>query len=108
AYGKPSGRIWAYDRYLNYIATEQLGPMYTAVFVLVALGLLWAWWRRGGLRTLRMLDDTTLVLVLWAVIPFLVFASRVSTAHSRYLMPFLPSFAVWIAMGLWRIRRGGL
>ncbi|MCZ7567191.1 MAG: glycosyltransferase family 39 protein [Ardenticatenaceae bacterium] len=104
AYGKPAGRIWAYDKYLNYIVTEQLSPLYTAVFVLLAAAFLWAWAWRGGLRRLFVLDDTTLVLLAWAVVPFLIFSSRVSTAHSRYLMPFLPPFAIWIAAGLWRLR----
>lgn len=108
AYGKPSGRVWAYDRYLNYVVTEQLSPLYTGVFVLVAGSLLWSWARPGGLRRLRQLGDTTLVLLAWAVVPFLIFASRVSTAHSRYLMPFLPPFAIWIAAGLWRLRRPAL
>lgn len=106
AYGKPSGRVFAYGKYLNYIATEQLSPLYLATFVVAAAGLLLAWWRRPGRLTarLRALSDSDLLLLAWAVVPFLVFATRVSTVHSRYLMPFLPPFAIWIALALWRVR----
>ena len=104
AYGKPAGRKWGYAKYLDYVVTEQLGPFYTALFVLLATLFLWAWYRQGGWRKWRMLSDTDLVLLLWAVIPFFVFATRISTIHSRYLMPFLPPFALWIARGLWQIR----
>ncbi len=105
AYGKPSGRRWAYLDYIAYVVTEQLGPLYTVLFLLAASGALYQLWREGVLiRRLRSLDTLHLVLLAWAVVPFLVFSSRVSTVHSRYLMPFLPPFAIWIALGLMRVR----
>jgi len=105
AYGKPAGRHWGYAEYLDYVVTEQLGPLYTALFLLLVTFFLWVSYRQGSWRKWRMLSDTELVLLLWAFIPFLIFATRVSTIHSRYLMPFLPPFALWIsASSLWQLR----
>lgn len=106
AYGKPTGRHWAYLDYIEYVVTEQLGPLYTVLFLVVAAGMLYGWWRReeAPLQRLRSMDTLHLVLLAWAVVPFIIFSTRVSTVHSRYLMPFLPPFAVWIALGLMRVR----
>ena len=50
------------------------------------------------------LSDIGWVLLLWVVVPYFVFSFRVTLAHSRFVMPFLPPFAVWMAVGLmqWR------
>ncbi|HYN87134.1 MAG TPA: glycosyltransferase family 39 protein [Ardenticatenaceae bacterium] len=104
AYGKPTGRFWAFGEYATAVVGEHLSPLYTLLFGCAAAGLLWAWLRHGGWRRLRALDDIWLVFLTWTVIPTLIFAGYVSTAHSRYLMPFLPPFAVWIALGLARVR----
>ena len=103
AYGREGGRFWAYDKYLEEVTFEQLGLFYAALFVLVAV--VWLAQQRGRLRrSLAGLSDTAWVLVLWAGISYVIFSSRVSLAHSRFLMPFLPPFAIWIAAGLlqWR------
>ncbi len=105
AYGKPSGRRWAYQDYLEYVVTEQLGPLYTVLFVMLAVRALYRWWREGAsAQRLRSLDTLRLVLLTWVVVPFLVFGTRVSTVHSRYLMPFLPPFALWMAVELSRLK----
>lgn len=109
AYGLEDGRFWAYDKYLYEVTTEQIGPLLTLVLALVALGFLWQ--RRQSLRHLFTgFDDTAWVVLLWAVTPYIIFSSRVSLAHSRFLMPFLPPFAIWLAYGLWqqrgRLKRG--
>ena len=50
------------------------------------------------------LSDIGWVLLLWVVVPYFVFSFRVTLAHSRFVMPFLPPFAIWLAVGLmqWR------
>ncbi len=50
------------------------------------------------------LSDTTWILLLWAIVPYIIFSAGVSLAHSRFLMPFLPPLAIAIAVGVWRIR----
>ena len=46
------------------------------------------------------------MLLLWVVVPYFIFSFRVTLAHTRYITPFLPPFAIWIAVGLaqWRPR----
>ena len=103
AYGLEDGRFWAYGKYLYEVSTEQLGPGISAVFVLVVVVFLVQ--RRTGLRQLfATLDDTSWVLLLWVIAPYIIFSTRVSLAHSRFVMPFLPPFAIWIAAGLWQWR----
>ncbi len=59
--------------------------------------------RASALKSLS-LSDTAWVLLLWVLVPYFIFSFRVTLAHSRFLMPFLPPFAVWMALGLmqWR------
>lgn len=103
AYGLEDGRFWAYDKYFYEVTTEQIGPFLSVIFALVVLVFLWQ--RRTRLhRLLTNLDDTAWILLLWAVVPTIIFSSRVSLAHSRFLMPFLPPFAIWLAYGLWQWR----
>ncbi|CAN5376137.1 hypothetical protein BH10CHL1_BH10CHL1_15620 [soil metagenome] len=103
AYGLEDGRFWAYGKYLYEVSTEQLGPALSAAFVLVVLVFLWQ--RRKTLRQLlQTLDDQAWILLLWAIAPYIIFSTRVSLAHDRFLMPFLPPFAIWMAYGLWQWR----
>jgi hypothetical protein len=131
AYGREEEPFYAFGKYLGEVANEQLGPWFALVFVLVVM--VWAWqaWRRRRERTARMgntqlaatgsadglhvgvpstqgnwlrLSDIGWVLLLWVVVPYIVFSFRVTLAHSRFVMPFLAPFAVWMAVGLmqWR------
>ncbi len=103
AYGLEDGRFWAYGKYLYEVSTEQLGPALSAVFVIVVLVFLWQ--RRTTLCQLfQKLDDRAWILLLWVIAPYIIFSTRVSLAHDRFLMPFLPPFAIWIASGLWQWR----
>ncbi|MFN8491741.1 MAG: glycosyltransferase family 39 protein [Caldilineaceae bacterium] len=103
AYGLKDGRFWAYGKYLYEVTTEQLGIALSIVFALVVIVFLWQ--RRTKLNHLfAKLDDTAWVLLLWAVVPYIIFSTRVSLAHDRFLMPFLPPFAIWMAAGLWQWR----
>ncbi len=103
AYGREDGRFWAYGKYLNEVTVEQISPLYTLVLVgILMAGLLW--WRPGW-KALPRLGDTGWVLLLWVVAPYVIFSSDVSLAHSRFVMPFLPPFAIWIARGLQTIPR---
>jgi len=154
AYGREEGRFLAFDKYLYEVGTEQIGPFYAIVLVLV-IGV-WVLRRipsigsglGGGLSSstaggstssipkirhsddpplpnnpppiqygeggrgvrspfsfLLSLSDTVWVLLLWAVVPYIVFSAGVSLAHSRFLMPFLPPLAIAIAAGIWQIRQ---
>ena len=103
AYGLEDGRFWAYGKYLYEVSTEQLGLALSGVFVLVVIVFLWQRW--GKLRQLLLtLDDSAWVLLLWVIAPYVIFSTRVSLAHSRFVMPFLPPFAIWLAGGLWQWR----
>lgn len=103
AYGLEDGRFWAYDKYFYEVTTEQIGLLLSIIFALVVVVFLWQ--RRTQLhRLFAGLDDTAWVLLLWAIVPTIIFSSRVSLAHSRFLMPFLPPFAIWMAYGLWQWR----
>ena len=123
AYGREDEPFYAFAKYAGEVFHEQLGPWFSVVFVVVAA--VWAWqalarWRRAQaahpvtssprhpLTPLPShpltLSDTAWVLLLWVLVPYFVFSFRVTLAHSRFLMPFLPPFAVWMAVGLmgWR------
>jgi 4-amino-4-deoxy-L-arabinose transferase-like glycosyltransferase len=102
AYGSEtgSGRQLVYGEYLTYVILEQLGALYTLTLLIALIVLLWRWLRQKGWH----FDETQIVLVLWAIVPFVIFTSNVSVTKSRYVMPFLPPFALWIALGLWRLR----
>jgi 4-amino-4-deoxy-L-arabinose transferase-like glycosyltransferase len=115
AYGREEGRFLAFDKYLYEVVTEQIGPFYALVLIL-SIG---AWLLRyipsrlkgegseqinSPFSFLLSLSDTTWILLLWAIVPYIVFSAGVSLAHSRFLMPFLPPLAIAMAAGLWAIR----
>ena len=104
AYGREEP-FMAFGKYFQEVAFEQVGPIFALLFAAVAIA--WGWQQRGRFpATLRGLSDTAWVLVLWVAVPYFVFSFRVTLAHSRYVMPFLPPFAIWLAVGLaqWRPR----
>jgi 4-amino-4-deoxy-L-arabinose transferase-like glycosyltransferase len=110
AYGREDAPFYAFGKYLAEVVNEQLGPWFT--FVFVAVLLVWVWglakrmWRQrpAPVYALARLSDFAWVLLLWVIVPYFVFSFRVTLAHSRFLMPFLPPFAIFMAAGLlqWR------
>lgn len=105
AYGKPTGRSWGFDRYLAFLYREQLSPVYAALLLVAVAGLVWSRWRRSGSwREMFALGTDGWALLLWAVVPFLVFSSQVSIVHSRYIMPLLPPLGITLALWLGRLR----
>ena len=99
AYGKPTGRSWGFVRYLDFLYREQLSPLYATVLLVAILGLVWS--RR---RSPLALGEEGWALVLWVVVPYIIFSSRVSIVHSRYIVPLLPPLGIAIALWLSRIR----
>ncbi|HSJ59000.1 MAG TPA: glycosyltransferase family 39 protein, partial [Anaerolineae bacterium] len=88
AYGKPTGRSWGFRGYRYYLIHEQLSPLYVAVLLAALLILaVWRWRRAGSWRGVlpRRLEEW--ILLLWAVVPYVVFSIQVSIIHSRYIMP---------------------
>jgi 4-amino-4-deoxy-L-arabinose transferase-like glycosyltransferase len=105
AYGKPTGRTWGFEPYLAFLYREQLSPVFAALLLVAVAGLVWSRWRRSGSwREMFALGIDGWVLLLWAVVPFLVFSSQVSIVHSRYIMPLLPPLGIAIALWLGRLR----
>lgn len=105
AYGKPTGRSWGFERYLGFLYREQLSPVFVALLLVAIAGLVWSRWRRSdSWREFFALGVDGWVLVLWAVVSFLIFSSRVSIVHSRYIMPLLPPLGIAIALWLGRLR----
>ncbi|MBN1659623.1 MAG: glycosyltransferase family 39 protein [Anaerolineae bacterium] len=105
AYGKPTGRSWGFRGYRYYLIHEQLSPLYVAVLLAALLILaVWRWRRAGSWRGVlpRRLEEW--ILLLWAVMPYIIFSIQVSIIHSRYIMPLLPPLAVAIALALGRLR----
>jgi len=104
AYGRDE-QFMAFGKYFGEVTTEQIGIVFSVLFLLVAI--VWLWQQRGRLGHLvHDLSDTGWVLLLWVVVPYFIFSFRVTLAHTRYVVPFLPPFAIWIAVGLtqWRPR----
>jgi len=97
-----------YLRYLSYLPHEQLSPLYL-VLLLVAVGLgIYIIWRHGGPRRLqKSMSEGDWVLLLWFVVPFLVFTLSL-TMNSRFDVALLPSLALITARGLFLVKRSWL
>ena len=105
AYGKPTGRSWGFASYLEFLYREQLSPVYAVLLVVAVAGLLWSRWRQTrSWRATFALGVDGWALVLWAIVPFVIFSSQVSIVHSRYIMPLLPPLGIAIALWLGRLR----
>lgn len=105
AYGKPTGRSWGFAGYLDYLVHEQLSPFFVVILVVSVAGLVWSrWWSTRSWREMFSLGVDGWVLVLWAVIPYIVFSIQVSIVHSRYIMGLLPPLGIAIALWLSRVR----
>lgn len=101
AYGLEGGGIEIYGEYLYALFTEHLSPAYSIVLIIIAA--IFGWRRRATFgHFFRHLDDTTWVMIIWVLTAYIIFPSRSGPPHSRYVMPFLPPFAIWIAQGLWQ------
>lgn len=105
AYGKPTGRAWGFLPYLRDLYNEHLSPLYAGLLLLALVGLaFWRWRRTRSWRRFLALGVDGWALVLWVVFPYVVFSTRVSIVHSRYIMPILPPLALAIALALGRLR----
>jgi 4-amino-4-deoxy-L-arabinose transferase-like glycosyltransferase len=106
AWGRPQRQTWAFGYYMQHLIHEQLSLIFAVLLIVTSIGLLFLAWkalRQGGLWR-RVLNSDFLLLVLWIVLPYLVFSFRPSSRHSRFIMPILPAMAVVMAYGLSRIR----
>lgn len=106
AWGRPQRQTWAFEYYLERLVHEQFSVLYAGLLVAVSAGLLVV-----GRKAFRKLEywrgawrGDLFLLLLWIVVPYLVFSFRPSSRHSRFIMPILPAAAVIMAYGLSRIR----
>jgi len=106
AWGRPQRQSWAFGYYLNHLTDEHLSLIYTVVVVLASIGLLALAWRalRRGKAAQQIFKSDFLLLLLWIVVPYLVFSFRPSSKHSRFIMPILPALGVLVAYAITRIR----
>jgi 4-amino-4-deoxy-L-arabinose transferase-like glycosyltransferase len=106
AWGRPQRQTWAFGYYTQHLIHEQLSLVFAVLLILTSIGLLIPAWRalRQGGRWRRILSSDFLLLVLWIVLPYLVFSFRPSSRHSRFIMPILPAMAIVMSCGLSRIR----
>ena len=106
AWGRPERQSWAFQYYLNHLINEHLSLLYMVPLMLASIGLLVLALRavRRGEGWRGILRSDFLLLLLWVVVPYLVFSFRPSSKHSRFIMPILPALGVLMAYGLSRIR----
>lgn len=106
AWGRPERHNWAFGYYLDHLIHEQLSLFYVVVLIVASFGLLILAGRtlrhREGWREIR--GGKLLLLVLWVVVPYVVFSFRPSSRHSRFIMPILLALAAIMAYGLSKIR----
>lgn len=106
AWGRPQRQTWAFGYYMQHLIHEQLSLIFAALLIVTSIGLLIPAWRAlrqtGTWR--RILSSDFLLLVLWIVLPYVVFSFRPSSRHSRFIMPILPAMAVVMSYGLAKLR----
>lgn len=94
----------AYTRYLYYLVFEQMSPLYFFA-LLVAIVISLYCWRGGSFRErLKRVSDNSWVLILWFLVPFLVFTFSL-TKNARFDVALLPSAAILTAQGLFQVRK---
>jgi 4-amino-4-deoxy-L-arabinose transferase-like glycosyltransferase len=97
-----------YGRYLSMMLTEQLSPLFFAAFLLAVGVLVYASFRKGGgWGAWRQMSREAWLLLLWLVVPFLIFTLS-QTWNSRFNIALLPAAALISARGLCSIRARGL
>ncbi len=101
AYGKPTGRAWGFRRYLRYLWTEELSPIFILLFVIAVMILIgYAATHRHRLRRAWVERDEAAMVLLWLVVPYVIFSWRASTIHARYILPLVPAVGLVVAAGL--------
>lgn len=96
--------ISTYTRYLEAMIKEQLSPLFFAAFLIALLVLALCRSRNSSLKRMK---GEAWVLLLWLVIPYLIFTfSR--TMNPRFDVALLPPVAIITAHGLLRLRAPGL
>ncbi len=94
----------AYTRYLHYLVFEQMSPLYFFA-LLVALLISLYYWKGGSFREgLQRISDSSWILVLWFVVPFLIFTFSL-TKNPRFDVALLPSAAIVAAQGFFKVRK---
>lgn len=106
AWGRPERHNWAFGYYLDHLIHEQLSLFYVVVLIVASFGLLILAGRtlRHGEGWREIWGGKLLLLVLWVVVPYVVFSFRPSSRHSRFIMPMLPALAALMAYGLSKIQ----
>jgi len=106
AWGRPERQSWAFGYYFDHLVNEQLSLFYALMLGLAVLVLVFTVWGAVRKRSSwpQMLRSDVLLLILWVVLPYLVFSFRPSSKHSRFVMPILPAMAVLVSYGLSRIK----
>jgi 4-amino-4-deoxy-L-arabinose transferase-like glycosyltransferase len=106
AWGRPERQTWAFDYYWERLVTEHFSPPYMLLLIASGAGLLAlrgkalakaAFWRRAWRSNL-------FLLAIWIIVPYLVFSSRPSSRHSRFLLPILPAAGVIMAYGVSKLK----
>jgi len=94
----------AYTRYLHCLVFEQMSPLYFFA-LLVAILISLYYWKGGSFRErLKRVSDSSWVLILWFVVPFLVFTFSL-TKNARFDVALLPSAAIITAQGFFKVRK---
>lgn len=94
----------AYTRYLHYLVFEQMSPLHFFA-LLVAILISFYYWKGGSFREgLKRVSDNSWVLILWFVVPFLIFTFSL-TKNARFDVALLPSAAIITAQGFFKVRK---
>ncbi len=94
----------AYTRYLYYLVFEQMSPLYFLA-LLVAILISLYYWKGGSPRErLRGISDNSWALILWFVVPFLIFTLSL-TENPRFDVALLPAAAIITSQGFFKVRK---